>query len=510
MADTDDTPDYLSQLALAVTDPKTVRRLIDNGTKVTPDAIYAAILTNNYVLQSGKALFAETNTDQSLELMLDVPGTDPNQRLDGADNTFLTVKDDWARGDPSTPREFAKSRREWYALYCAATGNMWSSVEAERQYRTRLQNTLLKNGADPYALFRQPLLPSRPYLGFPGVIKKTHYGRDGTERFLIDQKDKCEISNYDLSMINNPHLAKARSEEPLNPDDIFDQNGVRSVIHALLEDGGFVKPILVWPGLDLERRDPQGRTLFLSACRSPMGADATVDGMVNDIAWDPNVGKYQHNCFPQPDHPIEGITTTTNTTTLLQHLFYHGANIRAVDNYGKNALFQLMEASNSDYGRIPVVCYSVKFLANNAPELFNQPDNAGNYPLHAALRRHSISTSCGASAFAAHMATSIDDVLAAGADPNTRDELGNNALHYLANDALKNEDLMRNQKRLFRLFLDKSVDVNEKNHSGISALDMMSKMDQRLLRVLQLPWHLFQEEEASVPNRSDLLKRKKK
>lgn len=49
-----------------------------------------------------------------------------------------------------------------------------------------------------------------------------------------------------------------------------------------------MKPILDFQGqsLYLENRDQQGRTLLLSACRSVLGADASINTSVADVGWD--------------------------------------------------------------------------------------------------------------------------------------------------------------------------------------------------------------------------------
>lgn len=59
-------------------------------------------------------------------------------------------------------------------------------------------------------------------------------------------------------------------------DHLPNKTGVQSLLHQLLEEGSFVQPILDFFGdeLEVERKDPQGWTLFLAACRSELGLDA--------------------------------------------------------------------------------------------------------------------------------------------------------------------------------------------------------------------------------------------
>jgi hypothetical protein len=123
-----------------------------------------------------------------------------------------------------------------------------------------------------------------------------------------------------------------------------------------------------------------------------IGADAAIDGAINDVAWDvgtPYKGGYCHNPFPQPDHLAPTpYSRTKETTTLLQFFVRRGANLLAVDNYGKHALFHLLKAHEPyrNY-RPPVVRESVRYMAKTIPQLVNQSDNAGNYLIHAAVRR---------------------------------------------------------------------------------------------------------------------------
>jgi hypothetical protein len=61
---------------------------------------------------------------------------------------------------------------------------------------------------------------------------------------------------------------------------------------SLREDGLFAKAILEHPGLSLdpEHRDPQGRTMLLSACRSALGADAALENSICDVSWNAHKG----------------------------------------------------------------------------------------------------------------------------------------------------------------------------------------------------------------------------
>lgn len=79
--------------------------------------------------------------------------------------------------------------------------------------------------------------------------------------------------------------------------------------------------------LDVEHRDPQGRTLLLSARRSALGADATIDGVCHDT--DPNYDKAQVAEGPLYD------AFTNGHPTLFEAIQSRGANVLAVDLRGK-------------------------------------------------------------------------------------------------------------------------------------------------------------------------------
>jgi ankyrin repeat protein len=103
--------------------------------------------------------------------------------------------------------------------------------------------------------------------------------------------------------------------------------------------------------------------------------------------------------------------------------------------------------------------------------LINQADNHGTYPLHAALQRWRRSPYSNWHTDNAGLASAVDDLLAAGANPLARDGRGNTALHYLADDGLAEQLRAEQTRRLFKLFLDRGVDVNARNRSGRTALE---------------------------------------
>ena len=252
----------LSELALAVTNPSRIRELLSHGATVTPDAVTAAIESSRLMPdpdRDSNALFVECKTCEPLELLL-AAGADPKLRPDNADNSLSGVKEGWASGDDSTVRDFFTSRREWYALHRAAKPSYPS--KQEKLQMASLQVKLLKHGADPYALFRQPLKSRRPCFVFPGVDPDEET-EESDAQYLFDQRDKAEHWNYNVYERElQSELARTKAKDELDSDqedevedgtelaealknvDIFAEYGVRSVIHALLEEGAFVEPIL--------------------------------------------------------------------------------------------------------------------------------------------------------------------------------------------------------------------------------------------------------------------------
>jgi ankyrin repeat protein len=211
-----------------------------------------------------------------------------------------------------------------------------------------------------------------------------------------------------------------------------------------------------------------------------MGADAAIDGVHGDLFYEETRSGIQHNPFPQPDNywktkELPGVTTKTSpdTPTLLEYFVNRGANVLAVDNYGKNALHHLLEARHQLRSKRepPVISASLRYVANNYGSLVNQPDKAGVYPFISALLR--IRAYWSQTEHPGTLETVIDDLLAAGADPLVRDPRGNTALHYLALSWLDDLGVRGDeQRRLFRLLLDRGVDPNARNGDGQSALEL--------------------------------------
>jgi ankyrin repeat protein len=468
-----------------------LRKLLQQGASVTPDALLAAVESWKMNVND-EPLSVSSATVKSLELLL-AAGANPNWRCSHADESnSLCVDETWASGKISTELEFWPSRREYYPLFWAGIAPHPGGAEAAnpwKEHLSALQTILLKYGANPFARFRQPLAPQK-YSGFPGVDRYSNTDEEHA-RVMFDLKDMPWMSQYSLRYREQQGeirpIYEERKEEEMerskeffdlklfndsfadefttfdssfpDPSTVFSHFGVRSVLHALLEDGGFVKPILE-SGIDLEHRDPQGRTLFLSACRSILGADAAIDGKIDDIHWDTENGGFLFNPFPQTDLPMAPLSQKTqDQITLFQFFLRKGANAIAIDNYGKHALLHLLEAFNHhNPSRPPVIRKSVQFLAKNFPQLVNQPDNAGNYPIHAALRRLQRFNGRNRYTDAAEVEPIVHDLLDAGGNPRVLDERGNSVLDYLSDTDLADNLQIEEQQRLYSLFVGLGLD----------------------------------------------------
>ncbi|GFF49233.1 tankyrase-1 [Aspergillus udagawae] len=399
------------EIARAVKNPDRVRELLSQGHK--PDA-FDLCETARHEAQCAGAV-------ETVEILLATGAINPNTRPDYADLTNTAgVEEDWASGAKSSlPPEIYRDPDEWYPLQLALTyDRVQSDPHIQKKNMTRMATALLQHGADPYALFHQTIRFYSYMSRYPGEI----------------HDDKAIDENFDLGIVQH---------RPLFP------------------------------------RKYQGRILLLSACRSALGADAAINGVHGDLFYEETRRGIQHNPFPQPDNywkasELTGVTTTVSPDmpTLLEYFTNRGANVLAVDNYGRNALHHLLKARHQLFSsQPPVISASVRYVAQNYGSLVNQPDKAGVYPFIAALSR--IRAYWSKTEHLGTLESAIDDLLAAGADPLVRDPRVNTALHYLALSWLDDFGVRGDeQRRLCRLLLDRDVDPNARNLDGQSALEL--------------------------------------
>ncbi|KAH8807525.1 ankyrin repeat-containing domain protein [Xylogone sp. PMI_703] len=407
-----------------VDDVERVRELLAGGAPIRPGAMFAAI---------------DVRAVDTLNQLLDA-GVDTNSRLDGADTAGAYVTQDWASSDLAPEFSIESSdERDWYAIYHAASLASFRPQDKAVQYRMMM--SLLDHKADIYAIFRQPLDLSR--------LTRCIYPGEDPPRVCNKEDEFEEESN-------------GGDEDTALPR----QYGQRSVLHAILEDGHLVQPILEHPdiSLNLDHRDPQGRTPFLSACHSSLGADAGIDGCLTDVSWDVDRGGYIRDPFQE----------ATNKS-LLHNLLERGTDGLAVDASGRNALHHLLLAHDhlTKQSRPPIINQSLKFISSRFPSLVNQPDHYGTYPLHCALQRIRRYPICDRYVDFADPEGAVDILLAAGADPSVRDGRGNTVLHYVAAEGLAEVWRADGIRRLFRKFISLGVDINLRNAVGRTALELV-------------------------------------
>lgn len=433
-------------------------------------------------------------------------GVDPNARFDDLDSALSGVEEDWASGDKNTrPPIFFEDESEEPPLY-RATRHLGTSDKANI---TRLVNLLLEYGADPYALSRQRLRLHKKRSVFPGeTVDDELEELEELDLFnglfarwgIIEESRSSEFKRARLERGSNPEAYAVFDEvqflsKPLhnNDYDIYidykdalpHPYGVRSVIHSLLVAGAFVQPIFDFLGdkLDVERRDPQGRTLFLAACLSKLGLDGPVNGTCTTVIDAGSGEEMSDNPFPQKDSPWRELecpsTTRCNGPSLLEFFVSRGSNLLAVDKYGRNAFHLLFDEENYVRERPAINDIAIKYLLKNCSSLINQPDKAGIYPLHMAIRWMGIAGLSGWDLTRAQEALyrveiPVNELLSAGADPLTRDSRGNTVLHYLAASKLgeKNHYVGNEQKRLLRFLLAQGVDPMVRNADGRTALEI--------------------------------------
>ncbi|KAF9894644.1 hypothetical protein FE257_006532 [Aspergillus nanangensis] len=414
-------------------------------------------------------------------------GVDPNAHFEDSSE---------ATGDEKRslfPPTFFFDENDAPALRRAAQdGNIRDAGEKPRL--TRIMTALLQHGADPSALFRQPIQLHQETSSFPeeepdeeSLDEETDLGMTTTFRSHILRKALELDQLHQRQGTPVPQRGDPGYERDDRYEDALDyqqqyprQYGTCRVLHSMLEAGMFVQPILDFAGdqLDVEQRDPQGRTLFLAACRSTIGLDSSVSGNANGLFYDARRNAITENPYPQPDSPWKPFNpvTTCSGPTLLEFFASRGANLLAVDHFGRNALHQLFTVSRVDDSKPPLNAAALRYLLPQCPSLVNQPDHAGFYPLHLAIRQigsYDLDRTTFVPRAVDRLEAVVTGLLAAGADPLARDSHGNTVLHYLAASQLgKNNGTGEEQRRLLRVFLARGVDAKVRDTAGMSALDL--------------------------------------
>ncbi|CRG88881.1 hypothetical protein PISL3812_05916 [Talaromyces islandicus] len=406
---------------------------------------------------------------------------------DGVSPNLRVVDADYLSGVPSDFKASTTCNPDndhWYPLYRACNHRIYAKGTT-KEGLSHMITALLRHGADLYAVFPQAYFPGLfPRSTFPEIdipVAPPGVPDDVRRSFWEEHGFWPDKYNFEEEFGND-------SDEDDNDDDW--EYTLRSVLHAILEDGLLIKPILDCPGitLDLEHRDPQGRTLLLSACRSSLGADALLDNTDVDLRDRIAVSRISRDPFPDSsDYP----TASTLPPTAIKALLDLGADPLATDDEGKHMLHHLLEAYNElSPPKTPRIRLSLRYLVSRFPALVNQPDSKGTYPLHTAMqcvRRHRQARGIEIS----EPESSVADLIAAGANPHVRDAHGNNVLHYIADFGNMErwsgltEIYWRASERsaatgrpaaarsLLDILLDQGVDVNARNDAGQSPIRIL-------------------------------------
>lgn len=306
--------------------------------------------------------------------------------------------------DPNMRRpEVAGRSSQWagipegqlFAVYYAARTDQigrWRDLGAEEKatleaVRSKMVAALLAHGADPFATFLQ-------------------------QRLVFHGGLVVECAEDDNS--NNDELQS-------------------SILHDLVENSALVGPFLNLAGLDIDHRDPNGRSLLLAACKSSGGPDTLIK---------------------IPPSLVEGLGSASVTSqSILGYLLSKGADPFARDNLGQNAL-HLMFENKKQHTRCDLKD-SLSYMANTYPALVNQKDNLGNTPLHLALQP----------SFRDDGTEGATELLRAGADPLLADGNGNSSLHIIASRLHEAEF-----RELFKDLLNRGCDINARNKQGETPL----------------------------------------
>ncbi|KAM0256177.1 hypothetical protein ACHAQJ_005156 [Trichoderma viride] len=439
-----------------------IKQLIEEGEPILPTTLWAAVNWHRPV---------------SVDLLLSA-GVDPNRRHAKAEEIMLHAQRDWLDRDPD--RRFEGDSGELFPLHLAA----WAPSTEERQEQAyRMVRSLLRHGADPYAIFASQLeeidgdYDDYARRLFPG--EETGQGPP--------PKGSCFITPWNDQRITDALNALPDTERAtIIPSIVADEFGLRSVIHAILEESCLLKVFLDSPefmmDLKLEHRSPQGRTLFLSACRNDFGADASLDKVVNDDR-DLEATYETYDSDPRAAFP-PGIysapyTDEAQPRTAIQALLSLGADPLATDNQGKNALHQLLEAHSGSTNMPPTIRQSLRHLISQFPALLNQPDCNGMMPIHTALRRlWKFTKVC----YVWHYIDldppedCVHDLIEAGADVHARDAQNNTVLHYLADSDLDSPNRGKGRRDLFYMLLYKYnciAYINTPNNLGQTPIQIL-------------------------------------
>lgn len=424
-----------------------IKQLIGKGEPLPPSILWAAV---------------HWYRPESVDLLLSA-GADPNWRHARAEEVMPQAEHDWLDRDPDRLPHTDDGAMPPLRLAALAPCD-----EEHREKGYRMVSSLLRHGADPYAIFAQQL----EEVGYPEEGRPLFPGEEIGQTY-----DPTVVSSRIIQRIEEALGADfvGTSPEVLNLD-----FGLCSVVHAVLEYSAFFKPFLESPEFmkdpKLGHRSPQGRTLFLSACRNQYGADMLLDKVrPNQFSVDHD-SEYRAT-FP-PGIYSEPSAEGAQPRTAMQALLNLGSDPLVTDNQGKHALHQLLEAHTRYDSDPPVIRQSLRYLIARFPSLVNQPDHNGMAPIHTALRRlwQYTATECWIRINLAPLEDCVLDLIEAGANVHARDAHDNTVLHYLADGHLDAFDGSQRRRQLFYMLLDKyqcTSYINTRNNLDQTPIQLM-------------------------------------
>ncbi|KAI0516756.1 ankyrin repeat-containing domain protein [Xylaria bambusicola] len=361
-----------SCISCAGEDAQMVQLLVKSGARADSHALFAAIDGNNH---------------EALRVVLSA-GVDPNTRRPEVKH--------------SSKHQNRAAEEQLFALHYTAKMNSseyYNSLRTEKEsvlkeVRAKMTETLLEYGADPFATCLQRATVSKNVEGIGG-----------------------SVTVWDS---NESHIPRGYVQS--------------TILHDLVEHSRIVEPFLKLTNLDIDRRDPKGRTLLLSACSSFSGPDTLIKIPPSSVEDPPMAGQ-----------------------SILKYLLSRGADPLARDDQGRNALHLMFDDTIQTW-RPEDHSYddSLSYMASKYPSLVNQKDKLGNTPLHLAL----------------HFATMrpkfmkvVTLLLQSGADPLLTDGDGNSTLHIIAG-RLRNAEF----RQLFQDMLGRGCNINSRNIRGETPL----------------------------------------
>jgi ankyrin repeat protein len=135
-----------------------------------------------------------------------------------------------------------------------------------------------------------------------------------------------------------------------------------TILHDIFQSGGIIQPFLELPNLDLEYRDPRGRTLFLAACLSEFGTNT------------PATFPPDNSNKTSEERAKEKSELTTGDPTRALTVYEKGGDLSALDNEDNNALHLLLLAKShnpEEYKK------TFDFFIQEAPKLVHQKNAGG-------------------------------------------------------------------------------------------------------------------------------------